>query len=83
MLVLNDYKCTNCGETTEYLLDNATYSTSCHLCGGVAKKVQSAISFKLEGVSGSFPTAADKWASRRPKQIALEQREARLNGEPL
>lgn len=38
--------------------------SSCPKCGSVSKRVQTPTRFKLEGVSGHFPTASMQWDER-------------------
>jgi hypothetical protein len=74
MKQLNDYQCSSCNSTIEYLA-NPQDTIHCD-CGCEAKmtKVISGGFFYLDGACGDFPTAADKWTKRRDKQIAHEQR---------
>ena len=74
MRVLNDYLCTECGYMTEELLDNSIRSISCRKCKGVANKVRSVPNFSLEGVTGAFPTAQDKWVKSREQKLAQERK---------
>jgi hypothetical protein len=39
----------------------------CGECGQEAKRIISPIRVSLEGTSGDFPSAADKWAKRHEK----------------
>jgi hypothetical protein len=39
----------------------------CGECGQEAKRIISPIRCKLEGVSGDFPSASDKWAKRHER----------------
>jgi len=74
MKQLNDYRCSSCNSTIEYLA-NPQDTVHCD-CGCAAEmtKVISGGFFRLDGACGDFPTAADKWTKRRDKQIAHEQR---------
>jgi putative FmdB family regulatory protein len=71
---LYDFRCTNDHITEKFtdLAEGHTYR--CNECGAEAKRVISPVHFKLEGVTGHFPTAADQWAKRRKEQIALERK---------
>jgi predicted nucleic acid-binding Zn ribbon protein len=73
MKVLNDFRCNKCA-STEYFVDNDNSTTNCRVCGNVATKVISAINFQLEGRSGDFPTAADKWVKKREQKMAQERK---------
>lgn len=59
MKVMRDFSCNSCGIVFERLTDKR--SVEC-VCGAEAHDVPCAPSFRLEGVTGHFPTAADKWA---------------------
>ena len=56
-----DFVC-NIGHSSEVFADDAIKQLVCPICGDVAHRVISKPRFKLDGVSGAFPTAADKWA---------------------
>jgi rRNA maturation protein Nop10 len=73
MKVLNDFWCASCASTEEYFVENDLTTTACQVCGQDATKVISPIRFQLEGVSGDFPTAADRWVKRREEKIAQEK----------
>jgi len=60
MLVMNDFKCRN-GHRHEALLPKGQKQTFCTVCGEVASVCLTAPRIKLEGWSGSFPSAAMKW----------------------
>ena len=45
---------------------------TCPVCERATKRVQTAIRFKLEGVSGHFPTASDKWADIHEREAKRE-----------
>jgi len=75
MRQLNDYHCSTCDTTLEYLA-NPHESLNCD-CPSETKltKVITAGHFVLDGASGDFPTAALNWEKRRGPQIAQEQRQ--------
>lgn len=62
MLILYDFKCDSCGRIAESLVSRDVDEIDCWHCKGTAHRIISPIQFNLEGVSGDFPTAADKWA---------------------
>ena len=63
MRTLRDYRCGACGAVTEHLVSgNAPGTRSCVECGATAFLQLSAPRSRLEGISGSFPTAYDRWA---------------------
>ena len=59
-MILYDFKCAECGEVSEHFAKIATKTVQCD-CGGEAVKIITPVRFKLEGVSGHFPSAAMKW----------------------
>lgn len=67
MIRVFDFQCEN-GHVTEHFVNSDTFIIACH-CGEVAHRVVSTPNFKLDGITGNFPTAADKWA-RDHKQAA-------------
>jgi len=68
MLILYDFKCDKCGEVEELLLHMRHRNDHPnHKCGGSMTRVISPVRSNLEGLSGHFPDAADKWAKRHEK----------------
>lgn len=69
MAFLYEYNCKDHGHFERLSkLENRDNPKPCPECGSLCKRVQSVIRFKLEGISGHFPTAADKWASMHEKE---------------
>lgn len=60
MRQLNDFRCEN-QHVFEALVGTEIDTVRCS-CGSPARKIISPVRFKLDGTSGDFPTAADKWA---------------------
>jgi hypothetical protein len=53
-----------CGDhTTDKYIDETITQIHCH-CGKIAQKKISRPNFLLDGVSGDFPTALQKWEQR-------------------
>ena len=69
-----EFVCEN-GHRTDSLVDTECHATPCKECGSEAKRVMSAPSMKLEGWSGSFPTAADSWVRKRAEKLAVERKQ--------
>ncbi len=63
MLILYDFVCPDCGKKEEALVERGVESIPCH-CGAETKRVVSPVRSMLEGITGGFPDAADKWAKR-------------------
>jgi predicted nucleic acid-binding Zn ribbon protein len=69
-----EFLCEN-GHRTEAFVDTECHATPCKECDAEAQRVVSAPSMKLEGWSGSFPTAADSWVRKRTEKIAQERKQ--------
>jgi predicted nucleic acid-binding Zn ribbon protein len=70
MLTLYDFKCETCGNVDEVLIQSIyrTASLPCKSCGLPSVRLISPIRSILEGHSGHFPDAAEKWAKRHEKE---------------
>lgn len=66
MKKLRDFRCSK-GHVTELLVDDETKQVRCD-CGEESKRIITPITFTLEGYSGHFPTAADKWTREHEKR---------------
>ena len=69
-----EFLCEN-NHRTEAFVDTECHATPCKECGSEAVRVVSAPSMKLEGWSGSFPTAADAWVRKRSEKMAVERKQ--------
>lgn len=69
-----EFLCEN-GHRTEALIDTECYATLCKECGAESKRVVSAPTMKLEGWTGSFPTAYDAWERKRAEKLAVERKQ--------
>ena len=70
-MILYDFKC-SCGNEFEGLANIIDYTKECSNCGYQASRVISAPTIRLEGVTGHFPTAADKWTKMHEKMGQVE-----------
>jgi hypothetical protein len=70
---LFDFRCPD-GHKFEDLVKSDVTVSRCN-CGLDAKRIVSPVRSKLEGISGDFPDAHDKWAKRRKQQIAHERKQ--------
>lgn len=61
MRLLNDFECDN-GHVSEHITDRYQLSVQCPHCDLSAKRRLAAPRSKLEGITGAFPSAYDKWA---------------------
>lgn len=74
MRILVDFKCDTCGEVTEAYIDNTAMNIVCP-CGEMANRMISAPHIHLEGISGDFPTASDKWANHREERAKIHAKQ--------
>jgi len=70
---LFDFRCPD-GHKFEDLVKSDVTVSRCN-CGLDAKRIVSTGRSKLEGISGDFTDANDKWAKRRKQQIAHERKQ--------
>jgi hypothetical protein len=69
-----EFICDN-GHRTEDLVDTECHATPCRECGSDSTRVMSAPTMKLEGWTGSFPTAYDAWERKRSEKLAQERKQ--------
>ena len=69
-----EFLCAN-SHRTEALVSPDTQHLFCSKCGAEAAKIISAPTMKLEGCSGSFPTAYDSWERKRTEKLAIERKQ--------
>ena len=74
MKILNDFKCAD-GHVTESLREDSVTAIGCAHCGMNAIKVLAAPRSNLEGFSGAFPDAYDRWARVRADRLKVEQKQ--------
>jgi putative FmdB family regulatory protein len=67
-----EFACEN-GHRIEKLVSYEMAQVQCE-CGGKADRIVSAPAFRLEGWSGSFPTAAAQFDRRHREKLAAEQK---------
>lgn len=65
--LLFDFRCTRCRHVHEELVESGVTDTDCPVCAGRSERLITPIRFRLEGHTGHFPTAADKWARQHEK----------------
>lgn len=70
-----DFLCSN-NHVTEALVDDTLYETQCRQCSEVSIRQISAPQFKLDGCSGDYPTAADRWVKVRAEKLKQEKSQA-------
>lgn len=76
MRVLNDFMCSNCGTVTERLVDTQYHTIKCPECHGDAVMMQAMPTVRLEGVTGDFPGASERWARIREENARMKAKRA-------
>lgn len=61
---------------SEHFIDDSLRTTSCKECGKEAVRMISAPRISLEGITGAFPGASDKWVKTRAERLKQEQKKA-------
>lgn len=74
MKILNDFKCAD-GHVTEALREDSVTTIVCTHCGKDAIKALAAPRSNLEGFSGAFPDAYDRWTRVRAEKLKVEQKQ--------
>lgn len=64
------------GHVTEQLKDDSVRLSTCRKCGLNADRIISTPSVKLEGITGAFPGAYQKWERVRAERLAQEKKKA-------
>jgi len=72
MRTLRDFRCENCGELVEKLVDTNMRVIDCPECDGECLEQLSMPTVKLEGLSGAFPGAYNKWAQIREDNARIK-----------
>ena len=67
MLRVFDFTCASCGHTFEQFVETDQRTDTCPKCEGTANRIISPVRFKLDPVSGDFPTATDRWIKMHEK----------------
>lgn len=70
-----EYLC-ECGEVSTDLrkVSDRCEDMVCSACGGKAHFIISTPQIKLDGISGDFPTASDRWAKLRESRVKAERK---------
>ena len=71
-----EYRCSDCGEVTDDLrkVDERLDDMVCHACSGKAKFIISTPQIRLDGCSGDFPTASDRWERIHKQKLVAERK---------
>jgi hypothetical protein len=59
---LFDFRCKN-NHVEERFIDTQFVEVECSKCGELASRLISPVRSKLEGITGAFPTAYDRWGT--------------------
>jgi predicted nucleic acid-binding Zn ribbon protein len=70
-----DFKCSSCLNEFEEYTEYKQFCI-CSACGGEATKVIKTPTIKLEGITGSFPSAAWAWDKKHTQQLAKEKKQS-------
>ena len=79
MRILFDFRCA-AGHVSEHFVDAEARAVRCPECGFLASRQISAPRAQLEGITGAFPSAADKWVRNRESHMAREQHNKETHG---
>lgn len=69
------------GHVTEQYIDEEERVITCPHCRNDASRIISSPRIKLEGVSGSFPTAADAWARKHEEATRVAYKRQAEHGD--
>ena len=72
MRTLRDFICGDCGQCVEKLVDVQFHSVECPDCQGTAMQQMGMPTVRLEGITGSFPGAVEKWARIREDNARIK-----------
>ena len=76
MRTIRDFLCGTCGKVSEKLVDSDYHSIECPECHGDAIEQMSMPTVRLEGITGAFPGAADRWARIREDNARIKAKNA-------
>lgn len=74
MKILNDFKCAD-GHVTEALREDSVTAIVCPHCGKEAIRTLAAPRSNLEGFTGAFPDAYERWAKVRAERLKVEKKQ--------
>lgn len=75
-----DFLCDD-GHLNEHFVHVAIRELDCKDCGKDSVRIISSPQIKLEGITGSFPGAADKWVKKRAEKLQQERKQAESRGD--
>lgn len=71
MRLLRDFRCDHCYAHEERFIDAETTEIPCQ-CGGVMRREMGMPRIALEGITGAFPDAHDRWARIREDNARIK-----------
>lgn len=77
--LLFDFQCAK-GHVHEELVPAHWHSVPCDQCDLPANRIISPVRCALEGFSGAFPSAYDKWEKRRESRMKWERKNIERHG---
>ena len=79
MRTIRDFLCSSCGVVSEKLIDSDSHCIECPECHGDAVEQLSMPTVRLDGTSGDFPGAHDRWARIREDNARIKVRKGLLS----
>lgn len=73
-----EFRCVK-DHTTERFVDEVVRSIECPHCHNEASRIISTPRIKLEGITGSFPGAADAWARKHEEAQRVAYKKSEFN----
>ena len=73
--LMRDFLCKHCGKEYERFIDVDTHYIKCE-CGEKAHRLIGMPTVNLEGITGAFPGAHDRWARIREDNARIKARKA-------
>lgn len=71
MRQIREFRCPSCGVVDERYVGDDVQAIDCE-CGNKAQRIISTPTVRLEGITGAFPGAADKWARIREENARIK-----------
>ncbi len=79
MKLMRDFRCDKCDLDEERFVDTTITQYPC-TCGGMMTRMIGMPTVKLEGITGAFPGAHDRWARIREDNARIKAK--RFSAEP-
>ena len=69
------------GHLNEHFVEMSIRNITCKECCKDSVRIISSPQIKLEGITGSFPGAADKWVKKRAEKLQQERKRSDSHGD--